>query len=179
MVLTRTEVKILEMRSGCFSFFLLQKIKLERIYKSTFASIKSTVIARKVIEKMDLWPRIESSRGDHPFTRHIAHHLKNGKEIQKRCFRVLPKGKILWNFFRMTGNSQNFFSKIFQKFQKRERVSRASEPEVVIAETLPVPERYYQNGIYNSKRKRFHRVKSVSSPNLLETALCYDERYFL
>ena len=76
----------------------------------------------------------------------------------------------------MTGKFQNF--QIFQKFKKRERVSRASEPQVIIAETIPVPDRY-QTGIYNSKRKRFQRVKSVSSPNLLETALCNDERYFL
>ena len=72
----------------------------------------------------------------------------------------------------MTGKFQ-----IIQKFKKRERVSRASEPQVIIAETIPVPDRY-QTGIYNSKRKRFQRVKSVSSPNLLETALCNDERYF-
>ena len=48
---------------------------------------------------------------------------------------------------------------------------------MITAETIPVPDRY-QNGIYNSKRKKFQRVKSVSSPNLLETALCTDERYF-
>ena len=65
------------------------------------------------------------------------------------------------------------FFKNFRKNSKRERinerVSRASEPQVILAESIPVPS-------FNTKRKRFQRVKSVSSPNLLETALSVEER---
>ena len=158
------------MKWGRAASFLLQKIQISvRIYKSTFASI-----VRKLwklwLRKLTFDPEL-SSRG----IQRLIHPKENGETIQKRRSRVLPKGKFrkfLTIFFWMTGKFQ-----IFQKFKKRERVSRASEPQVIIAETIPVPDRY-QTGIYNSKRKRFQRVKSVSSPNLLETALCNDERYF-
>ena len=117
-----------------------------------------------------------SSRGIHS----LNSHRKNGKEIQKRRSRVLPKEKFEKFELRIFTLKKRNFQKI-QNFSQRERVSRASEPQVtgIIAETIPVPDRYH-TGIYNSKRKKFQRVKSVSSPNLLETALCgghIDERY--